>query len=526
MPEQRTELDLLIDKIATHLEYYIDYSLSFDETPAEFSTNDIIDKNIAHYIHRFVKYLKLNAEDLINFCFYFDKFLTMKPNYIISEYNIYMIIAGLIVLEQKFHEDSLYVFKYYADVASISVRQLKQVEYRLIKFWFSYDLMISPKEYLDCLNKIANPLLHEQSILNTNPQIHHNFTISDEQSISRKKTFFKPQEIEERTRLITIFQAQKNTTLKNILTNYDLTIEQIIVNSLHEIEMNVFCGFMDVSFIIEIKQKLLIFALEIENKQLTQWILDEGADPNYNPSKSEPAFWIAIKNDWQDVVDKMLSTKLFPDTLEQSILLIFYHFKLHNRLRYMSQIFAQYPTIDLNHFRVPNQGFTLHLAIQQKVPMEFIDLLCRNGADVTLENAAQKSPLLLTAETCQYQVFLCLLEPKFTHDSNSKLSDQQALEIIKVLLIANQDKLARCLLKSNLVSSEQNILNLAGKDKKNPATFTLLKTLIQAIYSNPNQQPPDISPESKSIFPQSFFPTMLKINKLNLGKSKSNNFGF
>ena len=103
------------------------------------------------YISRIMKYSKMDISTLINSIIYIDNFCD-KNKYILTANNIYRILLSACLLSLKFNEDITVNYKYYSEIAAVSVEDLKNLEfYMYLKLHFSlnvkYDLYKSYYDY-------------------------------------------------------------------------------------------------------------------------------------------------------------------------------------------------------------------------------------------------------------------------------------------------------------------------------------------------------------------------------------------
>ena len=98
-----------------------------------------------------MKYSNMDISSLIISIIYIDNFCD-KNKYYLTPNNIYRILLSACLLSLKFNEDITVNYKSYADIAAVSVEDLKNLElYMYLKLHFSlnvkYDLYKSYYDY-------------------------------------------------------------------------------------------------------------------------------------------------------------------------------------------------------------------------------------------------------------------------------------------------------------------------------------------------------------------------------------------
>ena len=98
-----------------------------------------------------MKYSKMDISTLIISIIYIDRFIH-KNKYVLSPNNIYRILLSACLLSLKFNQDISVNYKEYADIASVTVEDLQNLEsYMYFKLHFSlfvkYDLYKSYYDY-------------------------------------------------------------------------------------------------------------------------------------------------------------------------------------------------------------------------------------------------------------------------------------------------------------------------------------------------------------------------------------------
>ena len=114
--------------------------------------------SLKDYIIRIFKNSKMEISTLINAVIYIDNFCN-KNQYILTANNIFRIILTACLLSLKFNEDIIIKYKYYSEIAAVSVEDLNNLEfYMYLKLHFSlnveYDLY---KSYYDYFKNYSIP---------------------------------------------------------------------------------------------------------------------------------------------------------------------------------------------------------------------------------------------------------------------------------------------------------------------------------------------------------------------------------
>ena len=107
--------------------------------------------SLNEYIKRLMKYSNMDISTLINSIIYIDHFCD-KNKYYLTQNNVFRILLSACILSLKFNEDITVNYKTYADIAAVSVDDLKNLEfYMYLKLHFSlnvkYDLYKSYYDY-------------------------------------------------------------------------------------------------------------------------------------------------------------------------------------------------------------------------------------------------------------------------------------------------------------------------------------------------------------------------------------------
>ena len=107
--------------------------------------------SLEDYIKRLMKYSKMDISTLINSIIYIDHFCD-KNKYYLTPNNIFRILLSACLLSLKFNEDITVNYKTYAEIAAVSVEDLKKLEfYMYLKLHFTlnvkYELYKSYYDY-------------------------------------------------------------------------------------------------------------------------------------------------------------------------------------------------------------------------------------------------------------------------------------------------------------------------------------------------------------------------------------------
>lgn len=106
------------------------------------------------YISRIMKYSNMDISTLIIAIIYIDKFCD-KNKYILSINNIYRILVSACLLSLKFNEDITVNYKYYADIAGVSMEDLKNLEFYMY-YKLNFSLYIKYEFYKSYYDYFSN----------------------------------------------------------------------------------------------------------------------------------------------------------------------------------------------------------------------------------------------------------------------------------------------------------------------------------------------------------------------------------
>ena len=107
--------------------------------------------SLEDYIKRLMEYSKMDISTLINSIIYIDYFCD-KNKYYLTPNNIFRILLSTCLLSLKFNEDITINYKTYAEIAAVSIEDLKNLEfYMYLKLHFTlnvkYELYKSYYDY-------------------------------------------------------------------------------------------------------------------------------------------------------------------------------------------------------------------------------------------------------------------------------------------------------------------------------------------------------------------------------------------
>lgn len=109
-----------------------------------FRSKRIPEISVYDYLMRIFKYTEISISTLIIALIYIDRFCE-NNDIILTHYNIHKLIFTSVLLSLKYNEDFSFKFQFYAEVAGISIKELKKLEYTF--FSSITNLYIEHKEY-------------------------------------------------------------------------------------------------------------------------------------------------------------------------------------------------------------------------------------------------------------------------------------------------------------------------------------------------------------------------------------------
>ena len=110
-----------------------------------FSSKNLPKISLSDYLHRIIKYTKIEESTVIMALIYIDR-LCRKRKIMLTEYNVYRILFGSILAAIKFNEDKFYSNIFYAKIGGVEVKQLNQLEYEFL-LGINFDLFVDAKMY-------------------------------------------------------------------------------------------------------------------------------------------------------------------------------------------------------------------------------------------------------------------------------------------------------------------------------------------------------------------------------------------
>ena len=110
-----------------------------------FSASYIPPISVKQYLSRIFNYSEAEESTLIIALIYIDR-LNCISSVILTPYNIHRILFIAILLAIKYNEDNTYDFEYYSQVAGISVKELKVLEFEFVCL-LKFKLFINKKEF-------------------------------------------------------------------------------------------------------------------------------------------------------------------------------------------------------------------------------------------------------------------------------------------------------------------------------------------------------------------------------------------
>jgi len=119
-----------------------------------FNGNSIPKISIYDYLNRIQYYSSIEIPTLICSLIYIDRLCNLGE-IILTYYNIHRILFVSILISIKYNEDRYYENVYYAKIAGISCKELKNIEYDFLDI-IDFDLFISVDEYLKYKKYLEN----------------------------------------------------------------------------------------------------------------------------------------------------------------------------------------------------------------------------------------------------------------------------------------------------------------------------------------------------------------------------------
>ena len=81
--------------------------------------------------------------------------LNKKSELILTYYNIHRILFGAILISIKLNEDSYYDNKFYSQIAGVSIKELKIIEYTFLEL-NDFDVFVDSDEYEQYMKYLGN----------------------------------------------------------------------------------------------------------------------------------------------------------------------------------------------------------------------------------------------------------------------------------------------------------------------------------------------------------------------------------
>ena len=122
-----------------------------------FSSKSIPNISIYDYLVRIQKYSCLEKNTLIMSLIYIDRLCDLN-NLTLTHYNLHKILFTAVLISIKYNEDSLYNNNFYAKIAGVKLKELKDMEYSFVemckfKFFISNELFEKYNNFLNHLKK-------------------------------------------------------------------------------------------------------------------------------------------------------------------------------------------------------------------------------------------------------------------------------------------------------------------------------------------------------------------------------------
>ena len=122
-----------------------------------FSSKSIPNISIYDYLVRIQKYSCLEKNTLIMSLIYIDRLCDLN-NLTLTHYNLHKILFTAVLISIKYNEDSLYNNNFYAKIAGVKLKELKDMEYSFVemckfKFFISNELFEKYNNFLNHFKK-------------------------------------------------------------------------------------------------------------------------------------------------------------------------------------------------------------------------------------------------------------------------------------------------------------------------------------------------------------------------------------
>ena len=108
-----------------------------------FTSRSLPKISISDYIHRIMKYTKIEETTLILALIYIDR-LCRKKKILLTEYNVHRILFVSVLAALKYNEDKFYSNVYYAKIGGLEIKQLNTLEIEFV-IGINFDLFVDNK---------------------------------------------------------------------------------------------------------------------------------------------------------------------------------------------------------------------------------------------------------------------------------------------------------------------------------------------------------------------------------------------
>jgi hypothetical protein len=119
-----------------------------------FSSNSIPNISIKDYLIRIQTYSCIEKSTLVLALILIDH-LNKKSELILTYYNIHRILFGAILISIKLNEDSYYDNNFYSQIAGVSMKELKIIEYKFLEL-NNFNVFVDNKEYEQYMKYLEN----------------------------------------------------------------------------------------------------------------------------------------------------------------------------------------------------------------------------------------------------------------------------------------------------------------------------------------------------------------------------------
>ena len=156
--EEEVEISERLKQISKSISIILKKIIEINSKKNDNLTNDIFNTisipeiSIYDYIIRIISYSNCDENILISSLVYFDKIGKIKK---ITYSNVYKILFTSILLSLKYNEDEIFNNDYYSEIAGVSKKELKQMEYEYFAL-LNFNLHIK-QELFECFkNALEN----------------------------------------------------------------------------------------------------------------------------------------------------------------------------------------------------------------------------------------------------------------------------------------------------------------------------------------------------------------------------------